>query len=123
MTATPQPNPPSSNFNSPDRPPVSGPPPWQPAPPAPGAGVPQRPQLRRSTTNRVLGGVCGGLADYSGVEALIWRIGFIALALAGAGIIVYPLLWVLLPAGSAGGDQAPAAGLAATLRNGRTPAS
>jgi phage shock protein PspC (stress-responsive transcriptional regulator) len=47
----------------------------------------------------VLGGVCGGLAEYSGVEALIWRIGFIALALIGAGVLIYPLLWLIVPAG------------------------
>jgi phage shock protein PspC (stress-responsive transcriptional regulator) len=67
----------------------------------------------------VLGGVCGGLAEYSGVEALIWRVGFIALALIGAGILVYPLLWILVPAG----PDTPAVGLRNTLQNGRTPAA
>src|ERR671933_35459 len=67
---------------------------------APSLGVPPHRQLRRSTTNKVLGGVCGGLAEYTGVEALLWRIGFVALAFFGAGILVYPLLWILLPAGT-----------------------
>jgi len=57
-----------------------------------------RPQLRRSGTDSMLGGVCGGLAEYSGIDALLWRVGFVALALAGGtGIIVYLLLWVLMP--------------------------
>ena len=54
------------------------------------------PELRRSATDRMLGGVAGGLAEYSGIDALLWRIGFVALALMGPGIVVYPLLWVLM---------------------------
>jgi phage shock protein C len=37
---------------------------------------------------KVLGGVCGGLAEYSGVEPVLWRVGFIALALFGPGIAI-----------------------------------
>jgi phage shock protein PspC (stress-responsive transcriptional regulator) len=71
---------------------------WQPPPPPP--GPPARPQLRRSRTDKILGGVSGGLADYSGIDALLWRVGFVALALAGGtGVIVYLLLWLLMPAG------------------------
>jgi phage shock protein PspC (stress-responsive transcriptional regulator) len=117
MTATPPPVPPSS-----PPPPAGGPPPsWQQAPPPPAAPVPPRPTLRRSRSNRVLGGVCGGLAEYTGVEALLWRIGFVALALLGAGVLVYPLLWILLPAGSSPAEAAPAPRLRETLQNGRTP--
>jgi phage shock protein PspC (stress-responsive transcriptional regulator) len=117
MTATPPPVPPSS-----PPPPAGGPPPsWQQAPPPPAAPVPPRPTLRRSRSNRVLGGVCGGLAEYTGVEALLWRIGFVALALLGAGVLVYPLLWILLPAGTAPTEAAPAPRLRETLQNGRNP--
>jgi phage shock protein PspC (stress-responsive transcriptional regulator) len=71
---------------------------WQPPPPPP--GPPVRPQLRRSRTDKILGGVNGGLAEYSGIDALLWRVGFVALALAGgAGVVVYLLLWLLMPAG------------------------
>lgn len=77
------------------------PPPWAPPPPPP-PGPPARPQLRRSRTDKVLGGVSGGLAEYTGVDALLWRVGFVALALAGgAGFLVYLLLWLLMPAGPA----------------------
>src|SRR4051794_41768144 len=59
---------------------------------------PIRPQLRRSGTEKMLGGVCGGLADYSGIDVVLWRGGFVALTLpGGAGIVVYLLLWVLMP--------------------------
>ena len=65
-------------------------------------GPPARPQLRRSRTDKILGGVSGGLAEYSGIDALLWRVGFVALALAGGtGIVVYLLLWLLMPAGPA----------------------
>ena len=71
---------------------------WQPPPPPP--GPPVRPQLRRSRTDKILGGVSGGLAEYSGIDALLWRVGFVALTLAGGtGIVVYLLLWLLMPAG------------------------
>ena len=75
------------------------PPSWPPPPPGP---PPVRPQLRRSRTDKILGGVSGGLAEYSGIDALLWRVGFVALTLAGGtGIIVYLLLWLLMPAGPA----------------------
>jgi phage shock protein PspC (stress-responsive transcriptional regulator) len=84
----------------PPGPPPLEPPPWQPPPPPPGPLA--RPQLRRSRTDKILGGVSGGLADYSGIDALLWRVGFVALALAGGtGVIVYLLLWLLMPAAPA----------------------
>jgi phage shock protein C len=66
--------------------------------PNPAGGPPIRPQLRRSRTDSMAGGVCGGLAEYSGIDSLLWRVGFVGLTIAGgAGIVVYLLLWVLMP--------------------------
>ena len=93
---------------------------WQPAPPVPAAGVPHR-RLLRSSTNKVLGGVCGGLAEYTNTDPLLWRVGFVALAVMGAGIFVYPLLWLLVPA--AGPNESATSGLHETLRKGRAPRS
>ena len=56
-----------------------------------------RPTLRRSSTDRMLGGVCGGLAEYTGIDVVLWRVGFVALALMGAGILAYILLWIVMP--------------------------
>ena len=54
--------------------------------------------LRRSRSERLLGGVCGGLAQYFGVDPLVVRLVFIAITLAqGAGIVLYVLLWILVP--------------------------
>ena len=94
---------------------TSAPPPAPPSPDPPAAayppppGPPVRPPLRRSRSDKVIGGVAGGLADYSGVDALLWRVGLVALALAGPGVPVYLLLWLLMPAGPAGADRAPRA--------------
>jgi phage shock protein C len=65
--------------------------------PPPPAGPPVRPELRRSSTDKMAGGVCGGLAEYSGIDAVLWRVGFVGLTLAGgAGVVLYLLLWVLV---------------------------
>ena len=59
---------------------------------------PARPQLRRSATDRMIGGVSGGLADYSGIDSLLWRVGFVGLTVAGgSGVVIYLILWVLMP--------------------------
>ena len=74
--------------------PIPGPPFDQPSHDGPAV----RPQLRRSGTDRMAGGVCGGLAEYSGIDPLLWRVGFVGLTVAGgAGILIYLLLWVLMP--------------------------
>jgi phage shock protein PspC (stress-responsive transcriptional regulator) len=93
--------------------------------PLPGAAVPGtdllRPPLRRSTTDTVLSGVCGGLAEHTGVEAMLWRIGFIALTLMGPGIPLYLLLWLLVPAGPGVPAALDGTGRLNRLRKGLTP--
>ncbi len=65
--------------------------------------------LRRSRSNRVLGGVCGGLASYFDTDPLLIRLIFIVITLAqGAGVLIYVLLWVLMP--EEGVENAPAGG-------------
>ena len=82
-------------------------------------GPPARRALRRSPSDRMLGGVAGGLGEYSGIDPLLWRVGFVALIFAGgAGIPVYLLLWALLP----GGDRGASRGARARGRDvGRPP--
>jgi phage shock protein C len=59
------------------------------------------PRLRRSGTDRMLGGVSGGLADYTGIDPVLWRVAFVALTLlGGSGVLFYAVLWVLMPAAS-----------------------
>jgi phage shock protein PspC (stress-responsive transcriptional regulator) len=69
-------------------------------PPAAGGAAVNR--LRRSLADRWLGGVCGGLAEATGLAAWIWRLTFTLLALCGgSGVLMYVLLWIFVPAGHA----------------------
>src|SRR3954454_24181674 len=79
-------------------PPSLEPPAWEAPPPPP--DPPAHPHLRRSRTDKMIGGVAGGLAEYSGVDPLLWRVGVLALTFAsGSAVFVYLLLWRLMPAG------------------------
>jgi len=63
-------------------------------------------QLRRRTSDRVIGGVAGGLGDYFNVDPLLIRIGFVGLMLfGGAGLVLYLVGWLLMPA--EGQDESP----------------
>jgi phage shock protein C len=54
--------------------------------------------FRRSRTDRWFGGVCGGMARSTGMEAWVWRLIFTALFIcAGAGLLLYVLLWLFVP--------------------------
>ena len=54
--------------------------------------------LRRSRGDRWLAGVCGGLANATGMESWAWRLLFAVLALfGGVGLLLYVLLWVFVP--------------------------
>ena len=54
--------------------------------------------LRRRATDRVVGGVAGGLADYLNVDALLVRVAFAGLMIfGGAGLVLYVVGWFLVP--------------------------
>jgi phage shock protein PspC (stress-responsive transcriptional regulator) len=54
--------------------------------------------LRRSRTDRWLGGVCGGLAKVTGVESWVWRLMFALFTITfGVGAVLYLLLWIFVP--------------------------
>jgi phage shock protein C len=55
-------------------------------------------RLTRSTTNRWIGGVCAGLANYWNVDPLLVRLGFILLVWFGVSPVIYLILWAVLPA-------------------------
>ena len=51
-----------------------------------------------SETDKKIGGVCGGLAEYFDVDSLIVRIIFVVLVFGyGTGVLAYLLLWLLAP--------------------------
>ncbi len=55
--------------------------------------------LRRSTDNRVLGGVCGAVSSETGIDVTWIRIGFVLLAIGSSAVIVlvYVMAWLLIP--------------------------
>ncbi|MFB3910270.1 MAG: PspC domain-containing protein [Candidatus Eisenbacteria bacterium] len=55
-------------------------------------------RLYRSRTDRLIGGVCGGMAEYLGIDPVLVRVLWVVLALSfGAGILAYVLLWLVTP--------------------------
>ncbi len=58
-------------------------------------------KLRRSSTDKMIAGVVGGLARYFGMDATVARIAFVVLSIisvAFPGLLVYIILWVIMPA-------------------------
>jgi len=55
--------------------------------------------LRRSRSNRVIAGVCGGLGEFFGISATWFRLLFVILLLPGGlpGLVPYIVLWVIVP--------------------------
>ena len=57
-------------------------------------------RLARSQSERMIAGVCGGLAEYFNVDVALIRLAFVLFELltAGAGgILVYVILWAIMP--------------------------
>jgi phage shock protein PspC (stress-responsive transcriptional regulator) len=68
-------------------------------------------RLTRSTTDRKIGGVAGGLAAYLGVDPVLVRLGFaITTLFSGAGLVAYIAMHLLVPAD----DELPAVAYPAT---------
>lgn len=54
--------------------------------------------LQRSYRDQWLGGVCGGLSAFTGIDTWLWRLMFaLMVVMAGTGLMVYLLLWILVP--------------------------
>jgi phage shock protein C len=54
--------------------------------------------LRRSASDRWLGGVCGGIAQVTGLASWVWRLIFVfGVVFAGTGLLLYVLMWILVP--------------------------
>ena len=56
--------------------------------------------LQRSRRNRMIAGVCGGLAEWLGWDPTIVRVLYVVVSVLSAafpGILVYLLLWIIMP--------------------------
>jgi len=101
---------------APEPAPPPPPPPALAPPPDPAATSPRTaasgtsPRLTRSRSDRVLGGVAGGIGRHLGVDPIIVRLVFVVLVLAGgSGILAYLIAWVVIPDEPEGSEPAPAA--------------
>lgn len=55
-------------------------------------------QLRRSVTNKVFFGVCGGIGEYFGIDPTLVRLAFILLAAVyGGGLLAYIIAALVIP--------------------------
>lgn len=60
----------------------------------------QRKQLRRSRSDKMVAGVLGGFASYVGIDPTLARVGYVVLSIlsvAFPGILIYLLLWLVIP--------------------------
>lgn len=55
--------------------------------------------LRRSRSNRMVAGVCGGLEDFFGLDAFWFRLAFLIALIPGGvpGLAVYLIMWLIVP--------------------------
>jgi phage shock protein PspC (stress-responsive transcriptional regulator) len=110
--------PPAQGFRRPETgftPPAQGfaPPGAAPTPPA----APYR-KIRRSSDDRVIAGVSGGLGRYVNIDPVLFRILFVALTLfGGSGILLYLFAWVAVP--EDGRDDSPLSRLLGRTRRRR----
>lgn len=55
-------------------------------------------RLTRSTDDRTIAGVCAGIAEYFGIDPVLVRALFVVATLAGGpGLILYIVLWIVMP--------------------------
>ena len=60
-------------------------------------------KLTRSRTDKFIAGVCGGIGEYLKIDANLIRVAFVLLAVFGqVGVLLYGVLWLVLPAGEDG---------------------
>lgn len=59
----------------------------------------QRQALRRSKNNRMIAGVCGGLADFFGISSFWFRLAFFIAFIPGGvpGILIYLIAMIMIP--------------------------
>jgi phage shock protein PspC (stress-responsive transcriptional regulator) len=54
--------------------------------------------LRRSRTDKMIAGICGGLGKYFGLDSTILRLVFVLLLIfAGTGLLAYLIMWLVIP--------------------------
>lgn len=59
----------------------------------------QQRELRRSRSDRMIGGVCGGLGAFFGISPFWFRVSFLIALIPGGvpGFLLYVILWIIIP--------------------------
>jgi len=59
----------------------------------------QKQSLRRSTRNRMIAGICGGLSEFFGISSFWFRLAFVIALIPGGvpGILIYLIMWMIVP--------------------------
>jgi phage shock protein C len=98
----------------------------QPGQPAaqPAPAAPARRTFRRSRTDRMLAGLCGGLAETLGVDATLLRVAMVALTVlsSGSGAIIYLVCWLVVPETDPAGPAGTGTAAGTTTAAGHLPA-
>jgi phage shock protein PspC (stress-responsive transcriptional regulator) len=62
-----------------------------------------RSKLHRSSSNSIIAGVCGGIAEWLGWNPTTFRVLYVVVSILSAafpGILVYLILWIVMPKGA-----------------------
>jgi len=60
--------------------------------------MPEVKKLYLSESDKKIAGVCGGIAEYFGIDSTLVRIGWIIfMLLGGAGVLAYIIAWIIMP--------------------------
>ncbi len=60
-------------------------------------------RVYRSQSQKMIAGVCGGIAEYFNVDPTLVRLAWVLFGLAaGSGIVAYIVAWIIMPVGSYG---------------------
>jgi phage shock protein PspC (stress-responsive transcriptional regulator) len=59
----------------------------------------QKQALRRSRSNRIVAGVCGGLSEFFGISSFWFRLALLIAFIPGGvpGLLIYLILWIMIP--------------------------
>lgn len=75
-------------------------------------------KMYRDPDNRILGGVCSGLSAYFNVDPIVFRIIFILIAMGmGSGLIIYIILWIVIPEATTTAQKLEMRGEPITIEN------
>lgn len=56
-------------------------------------------QLRRSRSDRMIAGICGGLGEFFGISSFWFRVAFLISLIPGGvpGLLLYAIMWIIIP--------------------------